>query len=169
MPDFHVTFRDLLHAVNVRHGTNGFISLPKEGVMRIFSPWKIRRLRPGLNPRNWVPKASTLPLDHRGRFGTKLKYRTYYNLCRRGYSGRSMKLITHAYRVSPFTVCRMLPSTIINLHTVVFKNKYKLIWHKSPIFVGGFEDVFLLTTQELQSFALYSPDTYSTYKRGHKM
>jgi len=28
---------------------------------------KIRRLRPGLNPRTWVPKASTLPLDHRSR------------------------------------------------------------------------------------------------------
>ena len=35
MPDFHVTFRDLLHAVN---GTDGFTSLPKEGVLRIFSP-----------------------------------------------------------------------------------------------------------------------------------
>ena len=40
---------------------------PSEGVLRIFSPWKIRRLRPGLNPRTWVPKASTLPLDHRRR------------------------------------------------------------------------------------------------------
>ena len=68
MPDFHVTFRDLLHAVNLRHGTNGFTSLPKEGVLRIFSPWKIRRFRPGLNPRTWVPKASTLPLDHRSRY-----------------------------------------------------------------------------------------------------
>ena len=38
MPDFHVTFRDLLHAVNLRHGSNGFTSLPKEGVLRIFSP-----------------------------------------------------------------------------------------------------------------------------------
>ena len=37
MPDFHITFRDLLHAVNLRHGTNGFTSLPKEGVLRIFS------------------------------------------------------------------------------------------------------------------------------------
>ena len=67
MPDFHVTFRDLLHAVNLRHGTKGFASFPKEGVLRIFSPWKIRRLRPGLNPRTCVPKASTLPLDHRSR------------------------------------------------------------------------------------------------------
>ena len=36
MPDFHVTFRDLLHAVHLRHGTNGFTSLPKEGVLRTF-------------------------------------------------------------------------------------------------------------------------------------
>ena len=65
--DFHVTFRDLLHAVNQRHGTDGFTSLPKEGMLKIFSPWKIRRLRPGLNPRTWVPQASTLPLDHPSR------------------------------------------------------------------------------------------------------
>ena len=32
------TFRDLLHAVNLRHGTNGSTSLPKEGELRIFSP-----------------------------------------------------------------------------------------------------------------------------------
>ena len=38
MPDFHVIFRDLLRAVNLRHGTDGFTSLPKEGVLRIFSP-----------------------------------------------------------------------------------------------------------------------------------
>ena len=61
MPDFHVTFRDLLQALNLRHGTNDFTSLPKDDVLRIFSPWKIRQLPPGLNPRTWVPKASTLP------------------------------------------------------------------------------------------------------------
>ena len=68
MHDFHGTFRDLSHAANLRHGTDGFTSPPKEGVLRIFSPLKIRRLRPGLNPRTWVLKASTLPLDHRSRF-----------------------------------------------------------------------------------------------------
>ena len=67
MPDFHVAFRNLLHAVNLRHGTDGFTSPPKEGMLRIFSPWKIRRLRSGLNPRTWVPKASTLPVDPRSR------------------------------------------------------------------------------------------------------
>ena len=40
MTDFPVTFRDLLHAVNLRHGTDGFTSLPKEGVLRIFRPEK---------------------------------------------------------------------------------------------------------------------------------
>jgi hypothetical protein len=67
MPDFHVAFRDLLHAVNLRHGTDGFTTPPKEGVLRIFSPWKIRRFRPGSNPQPWVLKANTLPLDHRIR------------------------------------------------------------------------------------------------------
>jgi hypothetical protein len=33
-------FRDLLHAVNFRHGTDGFTSPPKEGALRIFSPEK---------------------------------------------------------------------------------------------------------------------------------
>ena len=71
--------RDLLHAANLRHGADGFTSPLKEGVLRIFSPLKIRRLRPGLNPRTWVPKASTLPLDRRSRWYTvyKLLY-TYF-------------------------------------------------------------------------------------------
>jgi hypothetical protein len=38
--DLHVTFRDLSHAVKLRHETDGFTSPPKEGVLRIFSPSK---------------------------------------------------------------------------------------------------------------------------------
>jgi hypothetical protein len=57
---FHVTFRDLLHAVKLRHVTDGFTSPPMEGVLRIFSALKTRRLRPGANPRNWIRKASYL-------------------------------------------------------------------------------------------------------------
>ena len=33
--------------------------LPSKGVLRIFSPWKIQRLRSGLNPRTWVSQAVT--------------------------------------------------------------------------------------------------------------
>jgi hypothetical protein len=43
-------FRDLLHAANLQHGTDGFTSPPKEGVLEIFLPVKIQWLRPGLNP-----------------------------------------------------------------------------------------------------------------------
>jgi hypothetical protein len=39
---------------------NGFTSLPKEGMLRIFSPEKIRRFRPGANPLSWIPEASML-------------------------------------------------------------------------------------------------------------
>ena len=74
MPDFHVTFRDLLHAVNL-HGTNGFTFLPKEGVLRIFSP---------LNPRTWVPKASTLPLDHRSRLCAGWRFLTSVQMHMKG-------------------------------------------------------------------------------------
>ena len=50
--DFHVTFRDLLHAVNLRHGTNGFTSFPKEGVLRIFSALKNPTASAGFEPAN---------------------------------------------------------------------------------------------------------------------
>jgi hypothetical protein len=52
---FHAC-RVLLHAVNLRHGTDGFTSPPKDGVLRILSPLKIPR--PGLNPRILGPAAN---------------------------------------------------------------------------------------------------------------
>ena len=38
LPKFRLSlkFRDLLHAANLLHGTDGFTSPPKEGVLRIF-------------------------------------------------------------------------------------------------------------------------------------
>jgi len=80
--DFHGKCRDLLHAANLRHGTDGFTSPPKEGVLRIFSPVSkvlcisslhyclnciietiqvtASSLQPGLNPRTLVTEASML-------------------------------------------------------------------------------------------------------------
>ena len=51
MPDFHVTFRHILHAVNL-HGTNGFTSLPNEGVLRIFFALKNQTASAGFEPAN---------------------------------------------------------------------------------------------------------------------
>ena len=42
MCDFHVTFRDLSHAVNLLYGTDGFTSPPKEGMLRISVKVRIR-------------------------------------------------------------------------------------------------------------------------------
>jgi hypothetical protein len=36
--NFDVSLRDLLHAANLQHGTDGFTSPPKEGVLKIFLP-----------------------------------------------------------------------------------------------------------------------------------
>ena len=52
IPDFHATFRDLLHAVNLRHGTDGFTSPPKEAVLRIFSALKNPTASVGFEPAN---------------------------------------------------------------------------------------------------------------------
>jgi hypothetical protein len=38
--DFHGKCRDLLHVADLQQGTDGFISPPKEDMLRIFSPEK---------------------------------------------------------------------------------------------------------------------------------
>ena len=47
---------------------------PSEGrcAEDFFRPEKSWRLRPGLNPRTWVVKGNTLPLEHRNRFTAPL-------------------------------------------------------------------------------------------------
>jgi hypothetical protein len=44
--------RDLLHATNLRHGTDGFTSLPKEGMLRIFFALKNPTASAGFEPAN---------------------------------------------------------------------------------------------------------------------
>jgi hypothetical protein len=46
-------FRDLLHAVKLRHGTDGFTSPPKEGVLRIFFRPKNPTASTGFEPANF--------------------------------------------------------------------------------------------------------------------
>jgi hypothetical protein len=69
LPKFRIPlkFRDLLLISDLRHATDGFTSPPKEGLRRRFSPGKFLTTSAGLDPRIWVQKASTPPLDHRSR------------------------------------------------------------------------------------------------------
>ena len=83
MPTYTLHLGIFLHVVKLRHGTDGFTLPTKEGVLRIFFALKIRLLRPGANPRTWVPKASTLPLVHRSRQTSskarvKLRYKVVF-------------------------------------------------------------------------------------------
>ena len=70
-----------------------------EGVLTIFSPLKIRRLRPGLNPRTLELKASTLSLDHRSR-SNLLNYYIFYCLCAGLVQGH---LIPQVHYVNSYT------------------------------------------------------------------
>ena len=63
LPKFRLPrkFRDLLHAANLRHVTDGFTSPPKEGVLRIFSALKNLTASAGFEPAN---------LDTKGQHAT---------------------------------------------------------------------------------------------------
>ena len=56
IPDFHVTFKYLSHAVNLRHGTDGVTSPPKYGVLGIFFVLKNPTASVGFEPANFVTK-----------------------------------------------------------------------------------------------------------------
>jgi hypothetical protein len=64
--DFYITFGFFYMPLSTTWDRQ--LYFPSEGRRaEDFFAQKIRRLRLGLNPRTWVPKASTLPLDHRSR------------------------------------------------------------------------------------------------------
>ena len=68
-----------------------------------YLPLKIRRLRPGLNPRTWVPKASTLPLDQRSRWAQE-----WNNFC-----SCTFELIGLAGKWTQYTINIYLPPTLV--------------------------------------------------------
>ena len=78
-------FRDLLHSVNLRHGTNDFTSLPKEGVLRIFFALKNPTASAAFESANWVPKTSTLPIDHRSRHHGRYSYMSKFSVPKKNY------------------------------------------------------------------------------------
>jgi hypothetical protein len=79
--DFHVTFSDLLHAVKLRHGDHKlYFNSEGRSVEELFA-LKFLRFQSGLNPRTWVQKASTLPLDHRSRLSNSLKNTIIFKYC----------------------------------------------------------------------------------------
>jgi hypothetical protein len=86
-----VTFKDFLHALKLRHGTDGFTSPPKESVLRIF-----------FRPKNPTASAWCEP----GNLGTKGQHATcrppepLYDLINdaRNCEVRILYLVTHLPR-----------------------------------------------------------------------
>ena len=72
LPRIHI--RVLLHATDMRHGTNGFTFLPKEDVLRIFFTLKNPSASVGFEP-----------LDHRSRI------RAQYNITATAHSTVSVE------------------------------------------------------------------------------
>ena len=62
----------LLHAVNSRHGTNGFTYSPKEGALRIFSAEKSDGFDRVWTRKLGYQKPACSPLDHRSRSSCSL-------------------------------------------------------------------------------------------------
>ena len=76
MPDFHVTFKDISHAVNLLHGTDGFTSPPKEGVLRIFFALTNPTASVGFEPANLGTKgqhATSRP--PKPQYGDRISYK----------------------------------------------------------------------------------------------
>jgi len=123
--------RDLLHAANLRHETDGFTSPPKEGVLKILSPLKIWRLRPGLNPRTWVPKASTLPLDHRSEIAYDAKFLQAVHYF---HSNRQIKIQLFWKSLPMFRRRILPPSSISSGPRILYFDSYNLNIQAAPSF-----------------------------------
>ena len=61
-------FRDFYMLQIYDMGPTALLPFRRKGSKGFFRHEKSWRLRPGLNPRTWVFKGSTLPLDHRSRY-----------------------------------------------------------------------------------------------------
>ena len=64
-------------------GPTALLPLRRKACWGFFFALNIRRLRPGLNPRTWVLKASTLSLDHRSRSKYLAKWKSLENPVRK--------------------------------------------------------------------------------------
>jgi hypothetical protein len=75
-------------------------------MLRIFSSWKIRRLRPGSNPRTWVP--AVCMLDHRNRTSYCYLFRFLSVATLSGTDGRASRLFQEARHTGLHLFCTLM-------------------------------------------------------------
>jgi hypothetical protein len=100
-----------------------------------FFALKIRRLPLGANPQTWVPKASTLPLDHRNRYRpTQLHIDgNFYKICIMMHGSMKVKLISDLLTYLLTYSMEQSPSWEANQETLqLVKNFPAFIESESP-------------------------------------
>jgi hypothetical protein len=60
-------------------GPTALFPFRRKACRGFFRPENFRRVRPALNMRTWVLKASMLPLDHRSRFDKNIPLSSTFN------------------------------------------------------------------------------------------
>ena len=127
-----------------------------------FFARKILRLQPGLNPRTWVSKASTLPLDHRSRLiyvivisgaviknvrPRKMNRNTLHNMDHRQYNSETQETETWI----TFTHHSLLIRNVTDLvqHTCIYHilGKKYAVWYAKTYKNIGLNGVYKLTCQ----------------------
>jgi hypothetical protein len=104
-------------------GPTALLPLRRKACWGFFLALKIRRLWPGANLRTWVPKVSTLPLDHRSRTAKEIL----------GLTGGNYSATWENYIITSFMICTprcIQGDSNVSIHgkNVLFKYKKCSIW-----------------------------------------
>ena len=110
-------------------GETALLLFRRKAVLRIFSLWKIRRLRPGLNRRTWVTMAGTLPLDHRSRLNECVS-KVFITLIDMKFW--RIVLLFHVVRLP----CYQLTVRLFQRNAFIISNKYLFFRNISPTCFG---------------------------------
>ena len=145
-------------------GPTALLRLRRKACWGFFFALKIRRLRPGLNPRTWVLKASTLPLDHRSRL-----YTFVYKI--------NIVLLTDVYYL--FVCCntsRWKTSKVERILTrSIERNIEDLLWISLGLYGGrgtrdasGLLKIFVLLHKMTAGISAYKLDQSNADPRGNR-
>jgi hypothetical protein len=119
-------------------GPKALLSLRRKACWGFFCP-EIRRLPPGANAWTWVPKASTLPLDHRS--GLSQIY--YFNL----FNSTAILLTLSVKLPKLRTLCNLSQLDLRHIRYIIIL-KYELIYQLElekdciPVFSSRTRNIF---------------------------
>jgi len=109
--DFHVNSGIFYMPQICDMGPTALLPFRRKACWGFFHPENSWRLRPGLNPRTWVLKGSTLPLDHRSRLCPMYPWiKNFWYTMNRGISGSQSLSACFREQRNCLTLLRSKPS-----------------------------------------------------------